>query len=407
MKAWGRNNYGQLGDGSTDNRSTPEAVHGLNGVQSIAARGASGYALLSDGTVKAWGLNDKLQLGSGEPGNYSSTPVDVPNLPNGDVKVEKVVAGSNFAYALLSNGTVKAWGDNEYGQLGSQTSWDYSSPVTVSGLTNIKAIAAGGFSAYALVAPTDTTTTLDANQTLVTEGDEVTFTATVTPPAAGTVEFFNETASTSLGTVNVDANTGVATLSTDTLPAGTNSVTATFTPTDPTAFNPSTSDAVTVKVAANTVTNLTVDQTSVTEGDEVTFTATVAPAAAGTVEFKNGDTTLDTVNVDADTGVATLSTTALPVGTNSITAVFTPDDPTAFSSSTSEALTVTVTAKETEPSSSPDNGDTSESDGETNSGTTLPQTGDNDSLVEILSLISASLLATGTALGIARRRSVQ
>ena len=192
-----------------------------------------------------------------------------------------------------------------------------------------------------------TTTLLTTNETSVTEGDEVTFTATVAPAAAGTVEF--KKGDTSLGTKEVEVETGVATLPTAALPAGTYSVTATFSPTDTDAFSPSTSDPVTVTVTARvpeqepeqTSTTLT-GSTGLNVGGEAHFTATVTPHAAGLVEFKNGDTTLGTANVNADTGVATFSTAALPLGINSVTAVFTPDDDTAFTPSNSDALSVTV-----------------------------------------------------------------
>jgi hypothetical protein len=90
-----------------------------------------------------------------------------------------------------------------------------------------------------------TTTTLAANPTTVAAGDPVALTATVSGAgAAGSVEFFD--GATSLGTATVSG--GTATKSVDTLAAGTHSVTAKFTPTDPNAFTSSTSDAVTVTV---------------------------------------------------------------------------------------------------------------------------------------------------------------
>ena len=187
-----------------------------------------------------------------------------------------------------------------------------------------------------------TTTVLIANSDSVADGDEVTLTATVAPAAEGSVEFFNGT--TSLGTaVTYDAATGVATLTTTALPVGTNSVTAKFTSDNETAFTSSTSNEVTVTVAAITRTNLDASETSLTDGDEVTLTATVAPAAEGSVEFFNGTTSLGTADTyDAETGVATLSTYALPFGINPVTATFTPSDLYAFKPSTSDALSVTV-----------------------------------------------------------------
>src|ERR1035441_1849035 len=55
MWAWGSNQYGQLGDGTTTNRSSPVQVSGLTGVVMIAAGGFQSLAVKSDGTVWAWG----------------------------------------------------------------------------------------------------------------------------------------------------------------------------------------------------------------------------------------------------------------------------------------------------------------------------------------------------------------
>ena len=57
MLAWGRNNYGQLGDGTTSNRLWPVQVQGLSGVVAVAAGSGHSLALSSDGTVWAWGSN--------------------------------------------------------------------------------------------------------------------------------------------------------------------------------------------------------------------------------------------------------------------------------------------------------------------------------------------------------------
>ncbi|MFI7209878.1 Ig-like domain repeat protein [Micromonospora maritima] len=99
-----------------------------------------------------------------------------------------------------------------------------------------------------------------------------------------------------------------------------------------------------VPVAENTTTSLAVSPASpVTQGTEVTLTATVAPAAAtGTVEFRRGTSVLGTAPVSS--GVATLSTTALPVGTFSLSAAFTPADATSYKPSTSTGTSFQITA---------------------------------------------------------------
>jgi alpha-tubulin suppressor-like RCC1 family protein/uncharacterized protein YjdB len=121
-------------------------------IPAIAAGMNDGYALKSDGTVWAWGDNEDDELGNGLTPNYntpstlhSDTPVQVSNLSN----VTAIAAGMSAAYALNSDGTVWAWGSN-YGGLGNGVNGSSNIPVQVSNLTGAIAIAAGGYAAYAL-----------------------------------------------------------------------------------------------------------------------------------------------------------------------------------------------------------------------------------------------------------------
>ncbi|CAN5338218.1 hypothetical protein BH11ACT5_BH11ACT5_08460 [soil metagenome] len=82
--------------------------------------------------------------------------------------------------------------------------------------------------------------------------------------------------------------------------------------------------------------------TDVVQGTTVTLTATVSPAAAGTVEFRNGSTSLGTSAVTA--GAATLALPGLAVGSYSAKAYFTPADASAFTASQSAVLPLSVTA---------------------------------------------------------------
>ncbi len=116
--AWGLNNLGQLGDGSsTLIRTTPVAAHLPAGVlvTAVAAGDNSSLALTSDGRVLAWGWNLDGQLGDGTTTNRP-TPVAV-HLHKG-THVTAIDAGAAFSLALTSDGRVLAWGDNRFGQLG-------------------------------------------------------------------------------------------------------------------------------------------------------------------------------------------------------------------------------------------------------------------------------------------------
>lgn len=163
--AWGRNDYGQLGDGTTINRYTPTQVKGIEGtgiltdVIAVSAGNVSSYALKSDGTVLSWGANTFKQLGDGT-AVHRSTPAQVKGQQGihilfGIVAIE---AGGISAYALKSDGTLYSWGSNTMGQLGDSTTTDRSNPVPVINETNsgslqaISFLAAGGSMVLALKA---------------------------------------------------------------------------------------------------------------------------------------------------------------------------------------------------------------------------------------------------------------
>jgi alpha-tubulin suppressor-like RCC1 family protein len=146
-RAWGYNGYGQLGDGTYNGRLTPVAVSGLSDVAAIAAGGWHTVALLDDGTCRAWGYNSNGQLGDGTT-TLRTTPVAVSGLTN----VVSIAAGRQHTVALLGDGTCRTWGENSEGQLGDGTTTGRSTPVAVSGLSGAVAIAAGDLHTVALLA---------------------------------------------------------------------------------------------------------------------------------------------------------------------------------------------------------------------------------------------------------------
>ncbi|MCN0180820.1 RCC1 domain-containing protein [Salinispora arenicola] len=279
--AWGRNFAGQLGDGTTNDSTTPVTVSVAPGttVTDIAAGRVHSLAITSAGTALGWGRNGSGQLGDGTT-NDSTTPTTV-SPPTGTA-FTAVAAGEDHSLAVTSAGTALAAGDNLYGQLGDGTNTSSNTFVTVSlpPSTTITAIAvgrfhnlgvtatgaalawginidgqlgdgtttnrntpqavdlpvsttvAGGFGhSLALAAPPTSTTTLQVTPPSPTADREVTLTAAVTctsEPPTGTITF--RTTTTALATEPL--TTGATATHTTTLPAGTHTLTAGYTSTN-------------------------------------------------------------------------------------------------------------------------------------------------------------------------------
>lgn len=146
IKCWGSNNRGQLGDGTTTNRLTPVTVSNISNAVAVAVGGTHACALLADHTVQCWGGSGDSQgwtgqsyslgpapvLGNGTT-NDSSTPVSVSGISD----AVAVSAGGDFTCVIRVGGTVQCWGYNGSGQLGDGSTTNRSTPVTVSGLSHV------------------------------------------------------------------------------------------------------------------------------------------------------------------------------------------------------------------------------------------------------------------------------
>ncbi len=161
--AWGFNNNGQLGDGTTINRSIPTKATNNGGVivggemvslsGDIAAGGYHSLSLNKDGTLNAWGLNGNGQLGDGTTINrlIPTRVINESGVPATTLGgVTTISAGGSHSLVAKSNSTVRAWGANTYGQLGDGTTVNKNFPITVASPNGAPtgmlaaAVAAGG-----------------------------------------------------------------------------------------------------------------------------------------------------------------------------------------------------------------------------------------------------------------------
>ncbi len=137
--AWGWNNQGQLGDGTTEDRDAAIPVTGLADIVAIAAGDDHSLALAADGTLWAWGGNDYGQLGTLGSAK-ESRPIEVRSIG----PVRAIAAGENFSVVLRRDGTVMSWGSDDRGQLGTGGRAAAGAPAVIAGLNDVIAVSAGG-----------------------------------------------------------------------------------------------------------------------------------------------------------------------------------------------------------------------------------------------------------------------
>jgi alpha-tubulin suppressor-like RCC1 family protein len=138
---WGYNSNGELGNGSTANRSTPVPVSGGLSLASIRAGGNHSCGVTTGGAAYCWGDNLVGELGNGST-TSSSTPVAVA----GGLMFAAVSPGlQSHTCGLTIGGAAYCWGFGAQGQLGNDSTSNESTPVAVSGGLNFASVTAGAF----------------------------------------------------------------------------------------------------------------------------------------------------------------------------------------------------------------------------------------------------------------------
>jgi len=124
IQCWGRNVFGELGDGTTKDSPLPVTVVGLSGpAKAVAAAGFSTCAVIEDDSIQCWGAR------------FRSGPREIVKFNS---PVLTITAGSSHFCALISEGTVTCWGSNTFGTLGDGTDTSRTEPVSVKNLDGLK-----------------------------------------------------------------------------------------------------------------------------------------------------------------------------------------------------------------------------------------------------------------------------
>ena len=139
---WGKNTYGQLGDGSRENNPRAVRVVGLRDAVEVAVGLDFSCARRKGGAVVCWGNDQDGQLGGGKggrPGVFSLAPQPVFGLRD----AAQISAGDYHACARIKDGTVRCWGNAENGQLGTDTQRAFASPRTIPEVAGVVSLASG------------------------------------------------------------------------------------------------------------------------------------------------------------------------------------------------------------------------------------------------------------------------
>ncbi len=142
VACWGNNEDGQLGNGRGGSPGalslTPVAVSGLRGAQQISLGEYHGCARSREGKVRCWGSSENGQIGDDSQRVFGS-PMSIERLS----KAAEVASGANHVCVLETSGTVKCWGRNTEGQLGDGKSGSRIKPVIVSNIRDGRSLVSG------------------------------------------------------------------------------------------------------------------------------------------------------------------------------------------------------------------------------------------------------------------------
>ncbi len=126
VRCWGKNDAGQLGDGTTNDAAVPVHIPELQGIAQVAAGLRHTCALLRNGTIACWGDNSRHQLASGTTENSSH-----PKIVVGLVGAREIVAAGDGTCTRLDGGYVRCWGANDRGELGDGTTVEHTVPAQI------------------------------------------------------------------------------------------------------------------------------------------------------------------------------------------------------------------------------------------------------------------------------------
>ena len=136
---WGKNSYGQLGDGTTEDKRSPIKIKAKAKFKQIAVGSAYSFAIDEEGNLLAWGYNGYGQLGDGTTTDKTS-PVQI---MKGTKFTQISVGGDAYSLAIDEEGNLWGWGKNFYGQLGDGTIENKTSSIKIKPETKFKQIATG------------------------------------------------------------------------------------------------------------------------------------------------------------------------------------------------------------------------------------------------------------------------